>query len=122
MKPQIIREKISKDELKKTVKENFGDMAKVDVDVKRGILTIGGEWHSEGDDLLVKDGSSRENVWGANFYPFVKSENRIEYVSLINIKPTVEHNDMEIKNNDIKNKMRVVIEKLLLANNEKLDV
>lgn len=118
MKPQIIREKISEDELKKIIEENFVDMAKVDVDIERKILTIGGEWHSEGDEILAKDGSHREDVWGANFYPFRESGNRIEYVSLINIKPAIEHNDMEIKNSDIRNKMRAIIEELLLSGNE----
>lgn len=122
MKPRIITKKISKNELKKIIEENFEDMAKVDVDIKREILTIGGEWHSEGDDLLSKDGSQREDIWGANFYPFRNSGDRIEYVSLINIKPAIEHNNMEIKDIDIKNKMLVIIEKLLLENNEKLNV
>jgi hypothetical protein len=122
MKPQIITKKISKDELKNILSENFKDMVKVDVDIKRGILTIGGEWHSEGDEMLSKDGSQREDVWGANFYPFRESGNRIEYVSLINIKPSIEHNNMEIKDNNIKNKIQMIIEKLLLENNEKLNV
>jgi len=114
MKPQIVIEKMSTDELKKIIEENFGDMAKVDVDIKREVLTIGGEWHSEGDEMLSKDGSNREDVWGANFYPFREPKNQIEYTSLINIKPSIGHNDMEIKDTDVKNKMRIVIEKLLL--------
>ena len=57
MQARIIRKKISKEELKEILQENFEDMVKVDVDVLRSILSIGGEWHSEGDEMLNKDGS-----------------------------------------------------------------
>lgn len=93
-------------------------MVKVDVDIKRGILTIGGEWHSEGDELLRRDGSSREDVWGADFYPWREGEKRIEYNSLINIKPSVGHRKMEIQDNNVKQKMRDIVEKFLLSSNE----
>jgi len=120
MQAQIIREKVSKDELQKILKENYETMVKVDVDVKREILTIGGEWHSDGDELLNKDGSSRENVWGINFYPWKSPNDRIQYHSLINIKPSIGHTKMEIQNKDVKQKIKFVIEKILLANDETL--
>lgn len=121
MQPIIIKEKISKEELKKIVSENFGNMVKVDVDVKRGILSVGGEWHSEGDELFSQNGSAREDVWGVNFYPWNAPENRIEYVSLINIKPSFGHRNMEIKDQVLRSKIRDVVEKLLLNNEENLD-
>ncbi|PIP73679.1 MAG: hypothetical protein COW88_01185 [Candidatus Lloydbacteria bacterium CG22_combo_CG10-13_8_21_14_all_47_15] len=120
MESKIITEKISKDELRNILKENFGTMAKVDVDVKRHILTIGGEWHSEGEDLLIKDGSSREDAWGVNFHPLNIPEKRIEYVSLINIKPVLKHTTMEITDNALKQKISSVIASLLLSDNENL--
>lgn len=120
MKAQIIKEKISKDELARIVKENYGIMVKVDVDIRRGVLAIGGEWHSEGDELLHRDGSSREDVWGANFYPWREPEKRVEYNSLINIKPGIGHTKMEIQDVEIRQKIQNVVEKLLLANNETL--
>jgi len=122
MEPKIVREKISNDELVKITEANFGDMVKVDVDIKRIILTIGGEWHSEGEDLLVKDGSSSTDIWGTNFYPWNKKEERIEYVSLINIKPSLGHKKMKISDPKIKEKIKKVVEKLLLDSGEKLDV
>ena len=48
MQAKIIREKISKEELSKLLGENHKTMLKVDVDIKRGIISAGGEWHSEG--------------------------------------------------------------------------
>ena len=123
MNPKLLRKKISREEFNQIMEENFGNIAKVDVDIKNEILTIGGEWHSEGDELLSKEeGYSRENVWGVNFYPWNPPEKRIEYISLINVKPNFGYKSMEIQDKEIKEKIRKVIEKLLLASNETLDV
>lgn len=118
MEPIIIREKISQEELVRIVRENFGDMAKVDVDIERGILTIGGEWHSEGDALLVGDGSLHENIWGMNFYPWREPKDRIEYISLINIKPQFGNCSMEVEDKQVREQMKAVVETLLLGQNE----
>ena len=123
MKVQIVKEKISKEELARLTKESFGDMVKVDVDVKREILTIGGEWHSEGDELLSQgEGYSREHVWGVNFYPWNSPGKRIVYTSLVNIKPNLGYRTMEIQEKEIREKIHKVIEKLLLTANESLNV
>ena len=123
MKVQIVKEKISKEELARIAKESFGDMVKVDVDVQREILTIGGEWHSEGDELLSREeGYSREHVWGVNFYPWNPPEKRIVHTSLINIKPNFGYRTMEIQEKETREKIHNIIEKLLLADNESLNV
>ena len=120
MKPYIVRKKISKDELTRIVKENFGTMVKIDVDVESGVIAIGGEWHSEGDELLAQDGSSRKDVWGANFYPFNPPDSRVEYISLINIKPQFNNRSMEVEDKEIQEKMREIISRLLLPDDETL--
>ncbi|MBI3019981.1 MAG: hypothetical protein HYY60_01495 [Parcubacteria group bacterium] len=95
-------------------------MVKIDVDVERGVLAIGGEWHSEGDELLAQDGSSRRDVWGANFYPWNPSDSRVEYISLINIKPQFNNRSMEVEDEKTKEKMREIISRLLLSDDETL--
>ena len=118
MKPIIVTEKISKEELARITKENFGTMVKIDVDVMREIATIGGEWHSEGDEVLSKDGSSREDVWGINFHPWNESENRIEYTSLINIKPAFENRSMQVENKKTRERIHAIVEKIILRDDE----
>ncbi len=115
MQTRIVREKLKPEAVREIVISEFGDMAKVDVDIVRQILVIGGEWHSEGQDLLVKDGSSGEDVWGCNYYPFRGTDKRIEYNSLINLKPSLGARDMEIQESRIRQNMREVIESLLLT-------
>ena len=118
MEVRIIREKITKEELALIVKENFGVMVKVDVDVARGILAIGGEWHSEGDELLAHDGSLRKDVWGANFYPSNPLPGRVEYISLINIKPQFNNRSIEVEDKKTREKIREIISRLLLSDDE----
>lgn len=120
MQVRIVKEKISKKELERILKKNYGEMVKVDVDVKKEILAIGGEWHSEGEELLnAQEGSRREDVWGVNFYPGRSPKQRIEYVALINIKPS-RNLQMEIEDIRIREKIQAIIEMLLLKNNETL--
>ena len=46
MRIEIIKEKISLDEIKKLAQESFGDMVKVVVDINQGIMAAGGEMHA----------------------------------------------------------------------------
>lgn len=94
----------------KTSPEPFGDFAKVVVDIERKILAIGCELHIDCAKELMEDGSSGKNLWGANLYP---EEKRIDYVSLINIRPKENNRSMEVKNQEIREKMKEVIHILL---------
>lgn len=119
---KIIKEKILRDGLKRITEENFGTMVKVVIDIRRKILALGGEWHSEGDDLLVRDGSSRIDIWGANFYPWNAPNERIEYIALINIKPFCGNLTMEVEDKKIREKIHNIVQELLLRDDETIDV
>jgi hypothetical protein len=119
MRIEIIKERIEKEDLKKLTREGFGVLVKVAVDVKKEILAMGGEWHSEGQDLLVvQEHSQGQDVWGINFHPFEKGERRIEYIALINIKPALGNRKMEIEDSGIRKKIKEIVEKLILPENE----
>ncbi|MEO5903589.1 MAG: DUF5674 family protein [Gemmatimonadaceae bacterium] len=44
----------------------FGDMVKAVVDVRRNLMAIGGEVHSDEESVLLDDGSEQSNLWGIN--------------------------------------------------------
>ncbi|MDO8581655.1 MAG: DUF5674 family protein [bacterium] len=103
-----------------TTKENLlahaalhGDMAKVVVDIARDILAIGGEMHADEEQLLLQDGSVQGNLWGANVYPDRSSDDRIEFTSLINIRPRSGNRSMEISDIAIQQKVQEVIDRLI---------
>ncbi|TSC62820.1 MAG: hypothetical protein G01um101448_361 [Parcubacteria group bacterium Gr01-1014_48] len=119
MEPKIIREKIEQTELIKIIREgHYDEMAKLAVDVERRVLALGGEWHSEAQEVLVADGSEANDVWGANFYPWKEPRERIVYVSLINLKPALLHRKMEIRDPGLRKKIHDSITRFLLDDDE----
>jgi len=53
----IVIKKISKTKLKQLAEKRFGDLIKAVVDVKRGIMALGGELHADEEAELLKNGS-----------------------------------------------------------------
>ena len=98
---KIITEKISRSELLQMAKEGFGDMVKAVVDVKRRIIAVGGELHADAEAVLLENGSKQENLWGINIYPEKTAEERIEFTSLINIRPSIGNRSMDIQDSHI---------------------
>lgn len=111
LEPIIIKEKISEDKLKEIAEKNsLGNMIKLVVDVKKEILSLGCELRVDCMQQLLDDGSHPKNLWGANIY---LSDKKIDFVSLINIRPADNNRSMEIKIPEIKEKVGLIIKKLL---------
>ena len=72
------------------------------VDVRRKIISLGGEWHMDANNVLISDGLKQEDVWGFNIYPDKTGDTALEYISLINIRPTQNNNGMEIEDKELR--------------------
>ena len=66
----------------------FGNLVKAVVDVERKIMALDGELHADEEALLLENGSLQENLWGINIYPELEGPERIEFDSVINIRPS----------------------------------
>ena len=66
----------------------FGNLVKAVVDVERKVMAVDGELHADEEALLLENGSSQENLWGINIYPDLEGQERIEFDSVINIRPS----------------------------------
>ncbi|TSC78478.1 MAG: hypothetical protein G01um101429_751 [Parcubacteria group bacterium Gr01-1014_29] len=111
---KIIKDKITKEELKKIAEERFGDLAKAVVDVEQGIMAVGGELHADEEVLLVEqEGSQREYTWGINLYPDRVGDDFIEYDSMINLKPTFGNRTRNVENAIIREQIKKVVGKLV---------
>lgn len=108
---RIIREPISRAIAKEIAAEFYGDMVKGVVDIERGIIALGGEYHIDANAKLIDDGSQQNNIWGFNFYP---GDGEIEYAALINIRPTRGNRVTEIQDGKLRAKMKEVIKKLIV--------
>lgn len=109
---KIIRDRISRDELKEMAKNMFGNLVKAVVDIEREIMAIGGELHSDEEALLIEDGSKQESLWGINLYPEIENENWIEFDSLINIRPFQGNLTRGVDNPEIRKKIIKIVNKL----------
>lgn len=107
---KIIEKPITRAEVRDIAKEWYGNMIKGVADIERDIIALGGEWHMDANTKLLEHGSKQNTVWGFNFYP---DEDRIEYTSLINIRPTQNNRRLEVQDEELKRKMERVIRKLI---------
>jgi hypothetical protein len=105
----IIREKANEEILKK-VAEDLAGYVKVVVDVKRKILAAGGKMHTDGERMLLEDGSKQADLWGAGI-DFETGE--IDFDSMINLRPSQNNPSREVLNQDIRKQMESIIHSLL---------
>ena len=110
----IITSPITRAEASHLGKEWYTDLIKGVVDIKNGVIALGGEYHMDANVLLIEHGSEQENVWGFNIYPDQKDAEWIEYISLINIRPKVNNRSMEVEDQNIRATMKEIIERLII--------
>ncbi|MCX6721107.1 MAG: DUF5674 family protein [Candidatus Staskawiczbacteria bacterium] len=112
METRIIKQKVNFDELKKIASEGYGEMVKAVVDVDLGIMAVGGELHADESEMLFAQGSKNEDLWGINIYLDRPENDRLEYNSLINVKPSV-NRSMDIQSPEIKEKIIKIVNSLI---------
>lgn len=91
----------------------LGDMVKFVVDVERGILALGGELHSDGEAMLIQDGSRPADLWGGNYHPGLGPEECIRFTSLINIRPRQGNLSMEIGDAALRSRIAGIVHRLV---------
>jgi len=93
---------------------DFTEMMKIVVDVGQGILAIDADMHADLEQLLLENGSSLQDLWGANIYPFNERNERLEFTSFINIRPSQGNRSMEIGDESLKLQIEEIITRLLI--------
>ena len=90
--------------------EMYPTMIKIVVDIRRGILTGGGEMHADCESVLLDRGCEQDDLWGANWYPI---EGRIEFESLINIRPRMGNRSLIIQSESVRRSVEGITRTLL---------
>jgi len=111
---KIIRDNISINELKKMAKNTFGNLVKAVVDVEKEVMAIDAELHSDEEETLLQSGSKQQDLWGINIYPEKPDDSWIEFDSMINLRPSQGNRSRGIENPKIKEKIKNIVNKLLL--------
>lgn len=91
------------------MQEALGSYVKVAVDIRRGILAGGGIMHADCEALLLEEGSQQSDIWGANWIPETRE---VQFEALINIRPRDRNLKMEIESDQIRQRVREIVEKL----------
>lgn len=89
----------------KDMLQQYETMIKIVVDIRNRILAGGGEMHADCESALLDNGSEQDDLWGANWYPV---EQRIEFESLINIRPRLENRSILIQSEEIRQKVESI--------------
>ncbi len=110
---KITENKISKSELRDMAKNMFGDFVKAVVDVERETIAVDAELHADLEALLLERGSKQENLWGINLYPDLSGTDFVEFDSMINIKPRQENRSRSVENQEIRDKIISIVNKLV---------
>ncbi len=110
----IFKEKAGEEEIKK-VTEMYEGYTKIVVDIEREILSAGGEYHIDCEQVLIADGSSPENLWGGGFR-FKSKE--VDFMALTNFKPNYNHFSYEISLPEIRDKVEKIIRRVFDNDNE----
>jgi hypothetical protein len=116
----IVTEKVSPEVVASFMGDPFEEVVKYVVDVERGIIALGGELHADAEAVLIENGSSPTALWGANLYPRLPPERRIDYTALINIRPAQGNPGLEVRDPALRARIRELTEKLLLGPDERL--
>jgi hypothetical protein len=102
---KIIDKSISMDELKQMAKNRFGNFVKAVVDIDKNIMAADAELHADEESLLIENGSKQASLWGINIYPDLRKEDRIEFDSMINLKPGQGNRSRGIESQEIQQRI-----------------
>ena len=110
---KIVTEAVTTKELQDTAAGMFGNFVKAVVDVEKEIIAIDAELHADEEALLLKNGSKQENLWGINIYPDLPNGDRIEFDSMINLKPRQGNKTRNVDDPKTRSKIIKIVNKLV---------
>ncbi len=108
----ILNKKITPDQFEQA-REEYPDYIKTVIDIEKDILAVGGQFHSDCEEVLIKTGSKMENLYGGGYRI---STDEVEYMAMSNYKPALGQTTYEIMNKDVRTKLEELTRKYLSVN------
>lgn len=104
----VLRQRATPQQIKEMleVHQNFIKLA---VDIEKGLLAGGGEFHADCEAALIDAGSDRKDIWGADWVP---DSNEVRFSALINIRAR-RNRAMEIQDQAIRKRVEQIVGTLL---------
>lgn len=112
---QILQQPISRAKLRTLAQNTFGDMIKCVTDIRLGLLALDADLHADLEQMLLKNGSAQENLWGFNLWVEEAGEDFIEYDSLINIRSWQGNPSRDVLDPEVRGKIRQIVEQFIIG-------
>lgn len=90
-------------------------MIKCVADIRLGILALDADLHADLEQMLLKNGSAQENLWGFNLWVEEAGEDFIEYDSLINIRSWQGNPSRDVLDPEVREKIRQIVEQFIIG-------
>ena len=114
METQIVKDAITRAELRALAHEQYGDIIKAVVDVNTGVVGVGGELHVDIQSILIeKEGARGDTTWGINLYLDKTGDDFIEFDSMINLKPALGNKTRGVEDETIRQKIREIVDRVV---------
>jgi hypothetical protein len=105
----VLKEKATSTQIQAML-DHYEKMIRIVVDIRRRYLAGGGEVYADCESMLLDDGSEQDDLWGANWFPH---EQRIEFESLINIRPRLGNRSILIQDESLRRQVEAVTNEIL---------
>jgi hypothetical protein len=83
---KLVDRGITVSDLQKMAEDRFGDLVKAVADIRRGVMAIDADLHSDEEAHSLENGSVQADLWGINLYPDLPPSDWIEFDSMINMR------------------------------------
>jgi hypothetical protein len=110
---RIVSEPIALDELRQLALDQFGDFVKAVVDVRQSVMAVGAELHADEEALLLEQGARQADLWGINIYPDRPAAERVEFDSMINVRPAQGNRSRSVDDPGIRHRIQDIVARLV---------
>jgi hypothetical protein len=110
---KIVNNKISLTELKSMSQKMDRKLVKAVVDTEKEIMAVDVDMHVDAEAELLEHDSEQENLWGINIHPEEPKEKRIEFDSMINIRPSQGNRSRSVENPVLQQKIIAIVNRLV---------
>ena len=90
-------------------------MIKGVADIRLDLLALDADLHADLEQMLLKNGSAQENLWGFNLWVEEAGEDFIEYDSLINIRSWQGNPSRDVLDPEVREKIRQIVEQFIIG-------
>ena len=110
---RMVNSPIALRDLSLMAEARFGDLVKAVVDIERTIMAVDADMHSDEEAFLLDDGSEQRHLWGINIYPALPALERVEFDSMINVRPSQGNRSRGVDDPEIRARILSIVDSLI---------